>query len=85
MFGSSLTKKFLRAFARVSYDYHLNQKESQFISSYSEDISNSVGVINACFSLISLCITFFIYIAYIFFTIPPSIFLILIIFSLVNY
>ena len=85
MFGSSLTKKFLRAFARVSYDYHLNQKESQFISSYSEDISNSVGVINACFSLISLCITFFIYIAYIFFTIPLSIFLILIIFSLVNY
>ena len=47
IFGSSITRKFLGAFANVSYEFHLKYKQSEFVNSYTEDTSNAVGAINA--------------------------------------
>ena len=58
MFGSSLTKKFLKAYSNISYEFHLDLKESEFVTYYTEDINNSVGAINASFSFLSSFITF---------------------------
>ncbi len=85
IYGSSLTKKFLSSFSRISYDFYLDLKESEFINFYSENISASVSSINASFNFISSFITFFIYLLYLYLTIPFGIFSFLLFLSICNY
>ena len=85
MFGSSLTKKFLRAYSNISYEFHLNLRESEFVTYYTEDINNSVGAINASFSFLTSLITFLIYSFYLLLSLPTYLFLSFLIICLINY
>ncbi len=85
IYGSLITKKFISVFSRISYDFYLNLKESEFVNSYQENISCSVSSINASFNFLSSLITFFIYLFYLYSTIPFSIFSFLILVSLAYY
>ncbi len=85
MFGSSLTRKFLKAYSNISYEFHLNLKESEFVTYYTEDINNSVGAINASFSFLTSSITFFIYALYLLFSLPFYIFFSFLIVCVINY
>ena len=82
MYGSIITKKFITVFSRISYDFYLNLKESEFVNYYQENINASVSVINATSHLVSSLITFIIYLSYLYLIIPFSIFFFLIIASL---
>ena len=85
MFGSSLTRKFLKAYSNISYEFHLNLKESEFVTYYTEDINNSVGAINASFSFLTSFITFFIYALYLLFSLPFYLFSSFLIVCVINY
>ena len=85
IFGSSLVRKFLKAYSRVSYEFHLDLKESEFVTYYAEDINNTVGAINASFSFLTSLITFLIYALYLFFSLPIYLFLSFLIVCIINY
>lgn len=85
MFGCSLANKFLKIFSNVSYEYYISKKKADFINTYSEDINNSVGSINASLGFLSFFITFLIYITYILATTPKQLSLLLVIFAFLIY
>ncbi len=85
IYGTSLTNKFISAFSKISYDFYLNLKESEYINYYSENINSCVSVVNASFNFVSSLITFLIYLLYLYFAIPFNIFILLLIFSLTYY
>ena len=85
IYGTSLTKKFIAAFSRISYEFYLNLKESEYINYYSENINSCVSVVNASFNFVSSLITFLIYLIYLYFAIPFNIFFLLLILSLTYY
>ena len=85
MFGCSLANKFLKIFSNVSYEYYISKKKAEFINTYSEDINNSVGSINASLGFLSFFITFLIYITYIIATAPKQLSLLLFIFAFLIY
>ncbi len=85
IFSNSLTSKFLKSFSNVSYEYYINQKKSEFINTYIEDINKSTGCLNATISCISYFITFLIYISYVFITVPLKLSFLILIFAALNY
>lgn len=85
LYGTTLTRKFLKAYSKVSYNFHLNFTESEFVTYYVEDISKAVGAINASFTFLTSTITFLMYVCYVFFTLPLNIFLSFLIICLINF
>lgn len=85
IFSISLTSKFLKAFSNISYEYYINQKKSEFINNYIQDINKSTGCLNASLSSISYFINFLIYISYVFITIPLKLSFLILIFAVLNY
>tara|TARA_B100000886_G_scaffold200003_1_gene137966 strand:- start:31582 stop:33318 length:1737 start_codon:yes stop_codon:yes gene_type:complete len=85
IFSNSLTGKFLKAFSNVSYEYYINQKQSEFINNYIEDINKSTGCLNATLSCISYFINFLIYISFVFITVPIKLSFLILIFAVLNY
>ncbi len=85
IYGNSIIKKFISVFSKISYDFYLNLKESEFVNYYQENINSSVSAINASFNLVSSLITFSIYLIYVYLTIPFSLFFFLILGSLIYY
>lgn len=85
LYGTTLTKKFLKAYSKVSYNFHLDFTESEFVTYYVEDISKAVGAINASFTFLTSTITFLMYLSYVFFTLPLNIFISFLIICSINF